>query len=380
MNLELMNRKDLVVMKLLHYFITDQNYTPIILQGAENEIWLENLNSDYQIIRIVSNYLHNDEQLSFDQFKARKISNKISKKVFTYHMNILNIYTDLGDNVHITDNKKMSSIYIYEDTDIEKNELLTKKFPDIIKKLTFNEEGVELFVKITNDINNKNRIDQEQAEEIFSTKVPIITYILIAMNVLIYIIPNLLGSYENVIEKYCLFGEYVRDYHEYYRIITAGFLHGSLVHLLLNMYALYIIGGQMESYLGKVRYIIVYMLALISGSLMSMTLSNYASVGASGAIFGLMGSMLYFGYHYRVYLGNVLKSQILPLIFINLVYGFLAPGIDNFGHIGGLIGGYLATMAVGVKYKSTKLEVMNGIIITVIFMIFMFYMGLGITR
>ena len=67
------SRKDLIVMKLLHYFITVKNYSPIILQGAEDEIWLENLDSEYQIIRIVSNYLHNDEQLSFDQFKAKKI-------------------------------------------------------------------------------------------------------------------------------------------------------------------------------------------------------------------------------------------------------------------------------------------------------------------
>ena len=68
-------------------------------------------------------------------------------------------------------------------------------------------------------------------------------------------------------------------------------------------------------------------------SLMSITFSNYANVGASGAIFGLMGGMLYFGYHYRVYLGTTLKSQIIPLIILNLSYGFMVAGIDNFAHI-----------------------------------------------
>ena len=109
---------------------------------------------------------------------------------------------------------------------------------------------------------------------------------------------------------------------------------------------------------------------------MSMALSSYASVGASGAIFGLMGSMLYFGYHYRVYLGNVLKSQIIPLIVVNLFYGFIVTGIDNFGHIGGLIGGILATKAVGVKYKSTKSDIINGIIMLGILSAFLVYMGL----
>ena len=77
---ETINRKDLIVMKLLHYFITKRNYSPIILQGAEDEIWLENLDSDYKIVRIVSNYIHNDEQLDFDLFKTKKITDKIKKK------------------------------------------------------------------------------------------------------------------------------------------------------------------------------------------------------------------------------------------------------------------------------------------------------------
>ena len=63
-NIEL-DDKNVLVMKLLHYFITEKNYNPIILQGAENEIWLENMDEDYKIVRIVSNYIHNDEQFSF---------------------------------------------------------------------------------------------------------------------------------------------------------------------------------------------------------------------------------------------------------------------------------------------------------------------------
>ena len=375
MNTETVSRKDLVVMKLLHYLMTEKNYTPIILQGAEDEIWLENLNGNYQIIRIVSNYLHNDEQYDFDKFRARKISNKISKKIFTYNMNILNIYTDLGDNVHLENSKKMDSIYIYEDTDIETNPLLNKVFPDIKDKVVFNEEGVELFIKITNDINKKNVEEQKKAEDIFSIKKPIITYILIAINVLAYFIPVLLNMYDDIVNRFCLYGDFVRNYHEYYRIITAGFLHGDIIHLGLNMYALYVLGSQMESFLGKTKYTLVYFISLIMGSLLSMALSTTASIGASGAIFGLMGSMLYFGYHYRVYLGNVLKSQIIPLILINLIYGFMVPGIDNFGHIGGLIGGILATKALGVKYKSDKSDIINGIVMLLILLGFLLYMG-----
>ena len=73
MNYTISKQNEELVMKLLHYFITDQNYNPVILRGAQNEIWLENLDSDYKIIRIVSNYIHNDEQLDYDIFKTKQI-------------------------------------------------------------------------------------------------------------------------------------------------------------------------------------------------------------------------------------------------------------------------------------------------------------------
>ena len=102
---------------------------------------------------------------------------------------------------------------------------------------------------------------------------------------------------------------------------------------------------------------------------------NYASVGASGAIFGLMGSLLYFGYYYRIYLGNVVKSQIIPLIVTNLVIGLISPGIDNYAHIGGLLGGILITIALGVKDKSTLFEKINGFVVTGVFLAFAIYMA-----
>ena len=78
----MVNKIDEITMKLMHYFITEKNYNPVILQGAKNEIWLENLNSDYKIIRIVSNYIHNNEQLNFDLYRSSTIIKKIKKLKF----------------------------------------------------------------------------------------------------------------------------------------------------------------------------------------------------------------------------------------------------------------------------------------------------------
>lgn len=373
---ESLDRKNLIVMKLLHYFITEKNYNPIILQGAEDEIWLENLESDYKIIRIVSNHIHNEEQLDFDLYKARHVIKKIKKKTFSIKMNALTIFTDLGDNVELKEDNNIDCIYLYDEKDINKYDYLYHYFPDINKKLKFSEEGLQLFVKITNDINRKNKNDAERVEEVFKPKKNIVTLGLIVINVLIYAYMILFGQYEMMINNFAVYGPYIVKYHEYYRLLTGAFLHGDILHLLFNCYGLFVIGSQIENFMGKAKFLVIYFVSVLTGSLLSILLTKGVSIGASGAIFGLMGSLLYFGYHYRVYLGTVLKSQIIPLIVLNLIIGFASSGIDNFAHIGGLVGGILSTIAVGVKYKSTKFEMTNGLIVLLIFIGFLLFMSL----
>lgn len=372
-----LGEKDLIVMKLLHYFITEKNYNPIILQGAQNEIWLENMDSEYKIVRIVSNHIHNDEQFEFDLFKTKHVVKKIKRKTLTFNMNVLSIFTDVRDEVKLDGSKNYDCIYLNDEKDIEKYSFLKSSFPDISKKLKFSEEGVALFVKITSDINKKNRKDQTEAEDVFKMKKPIVTSILIGLNMLIYFLMIITDNYLLMIDRFALYGPLVIKSHQYYRLITSAFLHVNLFHMIFNCYSLYVIGSQMESFLGKTKYIIVYLFSALAGSLLSIVLNkNGVSIGASGAIFGLLGSMIYFGYHYRVFLGTVIKNQIIPLIVMNLAIGFIfSSRINNFAHIGGMIGGALITMALGVKYKSTTSEKVNGCVMCFIFIAFLFILA-----
>ena len=362
----LLDDKNIIVMKLLHYFITEKNYNPIILQGAENEIWLENMDEDYKIVRIVSNYIHNDEQFNFDIFKTRRIMRKIKAKTLSFNINALSIFLDLGDNVSLDEDvKNIDCISVLEEKDLDKSDIVKSKFPDLTSKMKYSEEGMELFVKITNDINKHNKDDADQVEEIFKPKYPVITFSLITLCVILYVIPILFNVYDKIINYFAL----------YDRLLTCSFLHGGILHLLCNCYALFVIGSQLESFVGKFKFLIIYLFSAISGSLMSMLfLQNGVSIGASGAVFGLMGSLVYFGYHYRVYLGNIIRSQIIPLIVLNLALGFMLKGVDNFAHIGGLIGGFLITIGLGIKYKSSTFEKVNGLIISAIYILFLVYM------
>ena len=141
------------------------------------------------------------------------------------------------------------------------------------------------------------------------------------------------------------------------------------------MYSLYVIGSQVENYIGKWKFLLIYFVSAISGNLLSVVFNTGISAGASGAIFGLLGALLYFGLHYRLFLGNVLVTQIIPVIILNLFIGFTIPGIDNSAHIGGLVGGYLATMALGLKGKSAKQDRINGLIVLILYLAFLIYLA-----
>lgn len=367
--------KETVVMKLLHYFITDKNYKPVILHGVEDEIWLENMDENYKIIRIVYHYIHNDEQFSFDLFKTKKILKSIKKKTVSLSLNTLSIFTDLGDNVTLKSDEHIDCVCINEPEDLAKIDFVKEAFPDIKKKVKFKEEGVDLFLRITSEINQKNKKEAEKVDKIFAPKVPIITYILMAINILIFAYGLLAIKQDYLINKFATYGPLIKG-GDYYRLFTGAFLHADIFHLLFNMYALYVIGSQAESFFGKFKYLTIYVFSIFTASLLSMLLNvDSASVGASGAIFGLLGALLYFGYHYRVYLGNVLVRQIMPIIVINLMFGFLTPGVDNFGHIGGLIGGVLISMGLGLKTKSTVSERINGLILSCLLLGFLIFMN-----
>ena len=385
MHFNILNKNDEIVMSLVHYFITEENYTPIVVRGVKDEIWLENLDGPYRIIRINSNYIHNDEQYKFDLFKTKKVVEQIKKKTLSLSMNTLNIFLNLGDNVHLgeEEEKNISSIKFTGIDEVLKDKNIIKVFPNIKDKLIKDKEGIDLIVNVTNDINAKTVEENKVFTKIFEPKKMIITPILIAICILVFIAMYIWGNGSEDAVTLLLFGANFRGLvqaGEVWRLVTSMFLHIGLIHLVVNMYSLLIIGKQLESFLGKWKFLIVYLGSGILGSLLSVVVHSSISAGASGAIFGLLGSLLYFGYHYRLYLGTVLKTQVIPIIIINLLIGFMVPGIDNFAHIGGLVGGYLLTMILGVPGKTKKSDRINGSIVLILLIAFLSYMLFGYLR
>lgn len=366
----LVDKKDEIVMRLVHYFITEENYQPIIVNGVKNEIWLENLNANYKVIRINSNYIHNEEQLKFDNFKIRNVTKQIKKKTLSFKLKTLNILLDLNDNIPLKEDKLIDNYKVDSLKDIRQDDNLAGLFPKLKTMTLKKTDDVENFIKLTNDINEKSEADNKEYERIFKPKKIVITNILVVLNIIMFALTMTIPKLANM---FILDPIAVRN-GEVYRLLTSTFMHASILHLVFNMYALSIIGKQVETFLGKSKFLLVYLFSGLTGSLLSCAITNSYSLGASGAIFGLMGSLLYFGYHYRLYLGSVLLGQIIPVIVINLVIGYITPSIDNAAHIGGLVGGLFISMALGVNKDDERSSKVNGIITSLILLLFLIYL------
>lgn len=365
---------DLLIMNLINYFITEENYKPMIIHGVNDEIWLENLDNNYKIVRIVSHHIHNKEQLDFDKFKLSRIVKQVKRKTLSFKVKVLSIYTDIEDEKIL--NK--DDVLVEKEKDIN-NPKLVSAFPDIVEKTNRKEDGLEYFMKVTDNINKKNESRSKMAEKIFSYKVPIVTYIIMAICIVLFIMMEVFsgGSTNSLtLLKYGANLDVLVKEGEYYRLFTCMFLHIGIMHLACNMYSLYVVGREVESLFGKIKYIIIYVLSGIFGSIMSIAFThNTISAGASGAIFGLLGALLYFGIHYRTYLGDAIKRSVIPIIVINLLIGFFSEGIDLAAHIGGLVGGVLVAMMVGIPDKSKTNDIVNGTILTIIYLIFISYLA-----
>lgn len=175
------------------------------------------------------------------------------------------------------------------------------------------------------------------------------TTVIIVINVAVFLILSLFGDTEDAVfmlQHGAMYEPMVTQQHEFYRIFTSMFLHFGITHLLNNMVLLGALGWSLELEIGKMRFLIIYLVSGIGGNLLSLyfgiSAETYAvSAGASGAIFGLMGALLYVVIANRGRLGRLSGRGMLFMVILSLYFGFTSSGVDNWAHIGGLITGFV---------------------------------------
>ena len=185
---------------------------------------------------------------------------------------------------------------------------------------------------------------------VINRRKPIATYVIAGINVAVYLVEFLLTLFggPDILYIYGVKNNVMLAYGQWWRLLTCTMLHGGLEHIAMNTFALIIWGRQVEALLGRTRFVLVYLAAGLVGSAASFAFSPANAVGASGAIFGLFGALLIFRTKHKNLFRAIFGMQVIFIIGLNVVMGFTRPGIDNFGHLGGLAGGYLATGALGL--------------------------------
>lgn len=190
-------------------------------------------------------------------------------------------------------------------------------------------------------------------------KLPICTIAIAAANVLIFLGLSFMGMTEDsvfMMEHGAMYVPYFMNGERYYTLITSMFLHFGFSHLMNNMVMLLVIGYSLEPEIGKIRFLLIYLGSGLMGNLVSawfdVSQGSYAvSAGASGAIFGIVGALLYVAIRNHGRVGEISTRGLVLMAGLSLYYGFTAQGVDNAAHIGGLISGFLLAVLTYWKHK-----------------------------
>ena len=193
------------------------------------------------------------------------------------------------------------------------------------------------------------------------------TVAFIAVNVIVFLFLSFRGMTEDgmfLLEHGAMYVPYMIEKGEYYRIFTSMFLHFGFDHLLNNMVILAAIGWNLEYEIGQLKFVILYLFSGLGGNLLSaywdIRVGDYAvSAGASGAIFGVIGALLYVAIRNRGRIGDISGKGLVFMIILSLYYGYSSGGVDNMAHIGGLIAGFLLSVLLYRK-KNRKFRSVSG--------------------
>ena len=159
---------------------------------------------------------------------------------------------------------------------------------------------------------------------------------------------------------------------QWWRLVTAGFLHGGMLHILMNSWVLFDLGAQVEAIYGAARMWVIYFLGTVAGFYLSAVFNPGVSIGASAGLCGLIGAMIALGVRHRNPAGNAIRGMYIRWAVYTLIWGLLVPAVDNYAHIGGMIAGFIVAYiaetprATGPTEKLWQIASWSCVIITVV--------------
>lgn len=361
-------QEEFVFWRLANYFISEHEYRIIQLSKSQKELWLEKMeNKKAQVIRILhynldwSNWMQRDIQHTLANGES------IRKQLHKRSLDVLNIYVTpyppvddyeyyIGKPLlHPKGEKtKITSLICDRQNQMQAIEEMMNESIPVIWKEEYEEQDIAVEKQAALSTAREKVLSEK---ELFENGKPRFTYLFIVVQIIMFLLMEAAGGStdSSVLIQFGAKANWLILEGEWWRLFTPIFLHIGILHLVMNTFALYYLGLTVERLFGNSRFLFIYLFAGFCGSLASLLFSPNISAGASGAIFGCFGALLYFGTAFPKLFFRTMGTNILVVIAINLALGFSMSGIDNAGHIGGLIGGFLAAAMVHLPKQKRML-------------------------
>lgn len=355
-------REDFIFWRVAEYFIADQGYRIIQLFENQKELWLEKLeNKRVPIVRLVRKDLDWSSSMQRDiEFSAAN-GERIRKQVNRGELNLYNVFVSQFPPVDEYEYRLAKPFTFPEGNKTSVHSILLtsadyevglKHLSEVIEseiRFPIEEEYSELAVQAQKKAALEYAVNKVKTEKaIFSNGRPIFTYIFMVIQVTLFLWLELKGGSTDTgtLIKYGAKYNYYIYEGEWWRFVTPIFLHIGFLHLVMNTLSLYYLGTAVERMYGNFRFVFIYLFAGVTGFIASFLTSSVVSAGASGAIFGCFGALLYFGVIYPKLFSRTMGANSIGILVINIIIGFSVSSIDNAGHLGGLAGGFLAAGSV----------------------------------
>src|SRR5690554_4136670 len=327
-------QKDQSLWKLVHYFVSLKNYSFVQVQDIKDEVWLTNPeHPKYPIIRVSPSSI-NATFFEKDRiqviYKAIAKHHKIDKKLLDIHTKVEEDEEYDEEFIQVSLNEKTTTI----------PDFLLNTFDDI--KMAF-----------TQDFNGKQKLKIDEAfsktkrkKPSFFEMVPPMTLVFLALTIAVFTVLRLLTlRYEDPVAVSILLGSYYKIFvvtnYEFWRFLTAGFVHIDFFHILINSIALINLGTITEKIFGQVKFTIILLVSIVVGTVFVFVgQGNSVVVGSSGGLYGLMGALLVYTFESGMIKQPLVRSQFIRILLINLMISLL-PSVSLLGHLGGFVAGVL---------------------------------------
>lgn len=337
------------------------------LSEKQNEVWLEkSVKRTAYVVRIKQQTYDWANQLKQDQDELTESLKRFRGRLVGKEIKAHNVYIsefppvdDWNARLEPTHLKDRKSITIYHHYITDER---TEKINTLYQQLHLHEPSFALpselemeqsIYELKRSMKRRHQNNQQQLQQVFSFGKPMLTYLLIFLNLLVFAWLESQGGSTNTLTLI----QYGAKYNpaiidgDWWRILSSMFLHIGFIHIGMNMLALYYLGNPVERMYGTTRFAVIYFVSGIIGGITSFALTPSVAAGASGAIYGLFGALLFFGVVHKKLFYQTMGPNLLWIIALNIVFSFSIPQVDMGAHLGGLLGGFLASAVVHFPQK-----------------------------